>query len=316
MKKFTQFTSIIVLVFIVLFISGCGKQENDDRLKIITTNFVGYDFARSIAQENINISMLIKPGNETHSYDPSTKDIININEADIFIYIGGESEEWVNKILNSIDNQNLKIIRLMDYIELIEEDDSVGDYDHEHHHDHNHEEEIYDEHIWTSPINSIILVEAISKAIIEIDEKNMGKYEANTKEYIEKIKLIDVEIRKIVDDAKRKVLVFGDRFPFQYFVNEYELDYYAAFPGCSSDTEPSVKTVAYLIDKVKKESIPVILYLELSNKNIAETIASDTGSKVMLFHSAHNVTLDEFKSGKTYVDIMKDNIKVLKEVLN
>jgi zinc transport system substrate-binding protein len=178
------------------------------------------------------------------------------------------------------------------------------------------EETEYDEHVWTSPKNAILIVKEIEDKLSSIDEDNEEAYEENAENYISKLNKIDEEIREVVSNSKRKVLIFGDRFPLRYFVDEYGLDYYAAFPGCSADTEASAKTISFLIDKVKKEKVPAVLKIELSSGKIADTIASETGVSVKTFYAVHNVSAEEFKDGKTYIDYMNDNIKVLREVLN
>lgn len=302
---------IIFLVIILFLITSCtNNQDKEKKLTIISTSYPGYDFARAIAKNsNFEVKMLMKPGSETHDYDPTPKDVVDINNCDIFIYVGGESDFWVNDILDDIENDNVKIIRLMDIVDILDEEHIEG-----------MEEEKNDiepdEHIWTSPINAIDIVKKIEDEIIKIDEANKEIYENNANEYIEELEKIDSEIREIVSNSKRKELIFGDRFPFLYFTKEYGLTYYAAFSGCSEQSEASSKTISFLVNKVKEDKIKVILKLELSNGNIASTIAKETNTKVLEFHSAHNITQKDFDSGVTYVDIMKKNIEVLKEALN
>ena len=300
---------MFLILFLSLLLVGCTPNEDidNDKLTIVSTIFPGYDFARAIVGDNANVIMLIKPGTEVHSYDPSPKDIINIQKSDVFIYVGGESEEWVSDILSTLDMKHTKVVRLMDYVDLSLEEikdgmQSKGESSDE-----------YDEHIWTSLRNSHKLVEAIYDAIYSVDDNPL--YLENKNSYLSKIDLLDKRASEIVLNSKNKTLIFGDRFPFKYFVLDYGLDYYAAFSGCSSETEASAKTVAFLIDKVRANNIPVVFYLEMSNHKIADVISQDTGAKTLMFHSAHNLTKDEFESGKTYVDIMKQNIDNLEEAL-
>ena len=285
-----------ILIFILLLITGCSKEKSN-KLSIVTTNFPSYDFVRAIVKDKAEVKMLLKPGMEIHDYEPTPKDIIDIENSDLFVYIGGESDYWVDNILKDIKKDSNEVIKLMDYVDLVEEEDGE-----------------FDEHVWTSPINSIKMIESLRDKIISID--NNEEYKSNSESYINDIKNIDLEIRDIVSNSKRKTLVFGDRFPIIYFVKEYGLNYYAAFSGCAHETEVSAKTLSFLISKVKKESIPVVFHIELSNTKIADTISKETNTKVLEYHTAHNISKSDFDSGVTYVDIMKNNINVLKEALN
>lgn len=318
MKKYL---SIAFLLVLALFITACGSSvEPSEGLKIVATNFPGYDFARAVVGNDDNIKMLLKPGQDSHSYDPTPQDIIRINEADIFIYTGGESDNWVDEMLKSIDNEDLVTIRLMDYVEIFKEEVIEGmQDDHHHHHGHGHgqdhghgHEHGYDEHIWTSPINAIRLIDVIEDHISNYDGDNADTYKDNATAYSKRIKEIDTGIREVIANSARTELIFGDRFPFRYFVEEYNLTYYAAFPGCAPETEASAQTVAFLVDKVKENNIPVVYHIELSNTNIANTIADETGATILQFHSVHNLTDTEFAEGKTYADFMEENIEKLK----
>ena len=303
---------ILVLLISLILISGCGKNKNDSKYTIVTTSFPGFDFARAITEEtDFNVIMLIKPGSEMHHYEPTPQDIINIEKSDLFIYVGGDSDSWIEDVLKDIDTKKTKIIKLMDLVNVVEEETVEGMEE-----EKEKEEIEYDEHIWTSPSNVIAIIEKLKEEIIKIDENDKEKYEKNSSLYINKIKDIDEEIKEIVNNSKRKELVFADRFPFRYFVDEYNLDYYAAFKGCSEQTEASAKTIAFLIDKVKKDNIPVVFKIELSDGKIAENISKATQAKILEFHSAHNISQKDFDKGLTYIDIMKNNVKALKEALN
>ena len=351
-KKVGIIALIIIIISAVVMVFAYGiknKQvvvSEDDKMKIVVTSFPQYDFARAVAGDKANIQMLIKPGVETHSYEPTPDDIQKIQNADLFIYTGGENDEWVEGILDSIDTSSLKTLKLEDCVDLIEEDETVGlegvethshshnhdhddehDHDNEEGHDHDHDEDEhdghnhsstdieYDEHVWTSPLNVIKIVKKINAELDKIDSKNADTFDNNAEKYISEIKDIDSQIRDIVKHAKRKTLVFGDRFPFKYFVEEYGLDYKAAFPGCSDEMEPSAETVSYLVNFIRKENIPVVLYVELSNQKVADTLANETGTKTMCLNSAHNLSQQDFDKGVTYVSIMKENIKTLKAAL-
>lgn len=305
----------VILVFLMLVsitLVGCGNNKENTKYNIVATNFPCYDFARAVINDvdDISVEMLLKPGSETHDFEPTPKDIIDIKNSDIFIYVGGESDEWIDDILKDIDKDKTKIIRLMDIVELYEEETTDGMEEEE------EEDTEYDEHIWTSPVNAIKLINKIKEEIINIDNSNKEIYEKNANNYINEISSIDKEIREIVNSGKRKELVFGDRFPLRYFVEEYELTYHAAFPGCAHETEASAKTITYLINYVKNNNIPVVFHIELSNGKLANTIADETGAKVLEFKTAHNITKDDFDKGITYIDILKDDKEVLKEALN
>lgn len=266
--------------------------------------------------------MLLPPGSESHSYEPTPQDMIAIQDCDIFVYVGGDSDEWVHKVLESVDTSKMKIITLMDCVETVEEELVEGmESDHNHELDqeeasHEQEETELDEHVWTAPKNAKLIVQKISDTLCEVDQENAGYYAQNTAAYLTKLDELDALFQEVVDSAARKTLIFGDRFPFRYLADAYGLQYFAAFPGCSTETEASAATVAFLIDKVKAEQIPVVFHAELSNQKMANTISEATGAKVLLLHACHNVTKAEFKSRVSYLDLMKQNVENLKEALN
>ncbi|MDR3296297.1 MAG: metal ABC transporter substrate-binding protein, partial [Clostridiales Family XIII bacterium] len=240
-------------------------------------------------------------------------DVITVQNCDVFLYIGGESDEWVDKILASMDTGSMKILSLMDSVQLVEEEIVEGMEE-----ESEEEEEdgpAWDEHIWTSPRNAKLMAQAISGALCEADEANASFYAQNTSRFLAELDDLDASFRSVVDKAARKTIVFGDRFPFRYFADDYGLDYFAAFPGCSTETEPSAATVAGLIDKVKDEQIPVVFHIELSNERMADAIAEATGAKPMLLHACHNIARDDFENGVRYLDLMRQNVETLKEAL-
>ncbi len=296
---------------------GCNNQDDtkiEGKLKVITTIFPSYDFTRQICGDHADVTMLLKPGMESHNFEPSPKDIVNIQNCDLFIYTGGESDEWVRTILESDDKKPKKIIELMDCVDTVEETTVEGMTAEEENEDG--EEHEYDEHVWTSPKNAITITKAIKEALIGLDPDNKNEYEENTRQYSSQLTQLDSDIRKTVEGAKNKLLIFGDRFPFRYFTDEYGLGYFAAFPGCSAETEPSAATVSFLIDKVKEKKIPVVFKIEFSSGKVAQTIAEPTGAKVLEFHSCHNIDSDGFKNGDTYLSLMRKNLKNLKEALS
>ena len=340
-------------------LTACSNQDKADahKLKIVTTNFAEYDFARQITGDKADVKMLLKPGAESHSYEPSPQDIKTIQDSDLFVYVGGDSDEWVGDILESMDKKP-NTFKLMDAVDLMEEEVKEGmvhehHHDDEHEHEHEHEEHAdkheheheehadkheheheehadkheheheehadepeMDEHVWTSPVNAIKIVEKMSAEIIKLDPNNADTYKKNTEEYIKKLQKLDGEFREVVNNGKRKEIVVGDRFPFLYFVKEYGIEYYAAFPGCSTDTDTNPATIAFLTEKVKEDNIPVVFHIELSNEQMSKAIAEATGAKSELLNAVHNISDEDFKKGVTYIDLMEHNVEVLKEALN
>lgn len=328
MKK--MMVVLVSLLILVVGVTGCAQNtaaKNSDsaqKITIVTTIFPIYDFARAIAGDQAELTMLVKPGAEVHAYDPSPADMIKIQEADVFIYIGGENDAWVGTILDSIDVSGMKIIRLMDAVKPVEEETvagmqaqaETGEGSHADDQDESAEEEIeYDEHIWTAPHNAILMVNEIAAVLAEADVKNADIYAKNASDYTAQIEIVDEEIAAIVASSPNKLLVFGDRFPFRYLFDQFGLEYQAAFPGCSSETEASAGTLAYLINTIKEKNIQYVYYLELSNQNIAKAISEQTGAQLLLLHSGHNVTKDDFDAGVTYVTIMQQNAESLRKGL-
>ena len=322
-----------------------GKEQNTEenkKISVVATIFPQYDFVRQIAGENVELKMLLKPGEETHSYEPTPQDIIAIQNSDLFIYVGGENDAWVEDILESMPDNGRTTLKLVDCVDTVEEEHVEGmkeerGHDHDDHDNHDeddaeHEEDEadheehgqedthsvheIDEHVWTSPVNAVKIVEQIKEELCELDPENVSVYEENAEAYVEQLKELDQEFQDVVDHSKRKLMIFGDRFPFRYFAEAYDLDYYAAFSGCASDTEPSAATMAFLINKVRDENIKTVLKMELSNENIAKAIAEATNADVKEFYSCHNLTAEQFADGETYLSLMEKNVETLREVLN
>jgi zinc transport system substrate-binding protein len=309
-----RFIFICALLCAAMTASARGKQDTgtDGKLRVVTTIFPAYDFAREIAGDRASLTMLLPPGAESHSFEPTPRDIIAMQNCSLFIYVGGESDDWVDRILDSMDTSKMRIITLMDCVDVVEEVIVEGMEEPE------EEEGVeieYDEHVWTSPANAVLIVRKIADALEELDADNAALYEQNTAAYIEKLQKLDGEFRTLVNGAARKTLVFGDRFPFRYFADAYGLDYFAAFPGCSTETDCSAATIAFLINKVRAEKIPAVLHIELSNEKIADAIAEDTGAKKLLLHAVHNITKRDFDNGVGYYDLMSRNLVSLREAL-
>lgn len=305
---------LIVSLAAVVKLCGCsalGDDPSDDKLKIVATIFPAYDFARQIFGDTAEVTLLLKPGMESHSYDPSARDIVRIEKCDLFIYNGGESDAWVENILKSTENVNT--LRMMGAVEVLAEEFSEGM---EHDHDHNDEEsDEYDEHIWTSPKNAAKIVESIKSAAIKLSPENTEAYESAARDYIDKINALDGKFRELLEGEER-YFVFGDRFPLLYFFREYGLNYYAAFPGCGSETEPSARIIAFLGERLEShDTVPAVFYIELSNHKLADTLAADKGLSSYEFHTCHNITADDFSAGESYISLMERNYSVLKSVL-
>lgn len=324
--KLKKVILVIVLIAIILvgIIAGVvlGKKNktsnnnNTEKIKVTASNFASYDFLRAIIGDNDNIELtfLLGPGKDAHSYDPTAQDLITIQNSDLFIYIGGEMEKWADRVLPTLDTSSTKVICVADDIKTIEEQEIDGAEPEE---EEDEEKGAFDEHIWTSPDNAITMVNTLEKSMEEIDSSNSSKYKQNAENYIAKIKNVDKQIQEIVDNKKRDRLVFGDKMPMQYFINYYKLQVSAAFSGCSTETEPSSKTIAYLVNKAKEEKTPVILYIELNNGKVANTIANEVGNgcKAMQIQTLHNVSKTDFDNGETWVSLMERNLDVLKAAL-
>ena len=329
MKKLISIALFSALIFSSLV--GCtqkgGNSESDtateNSVSVVSTIFAPYDFARAITGGNANLTMLVPPASESHSYEPTPQDIIKIQNSDVFIYIGGETDAWVGEILKSMDTDKMRIISMMECVEVVEEEIVEGmqdghedaESDHDDSHDDPHDEKEFDEHVWTSPKNAKLIVRKICDVLSEADTDNSGTYKRNTESYLAKLDALDSEFQYVVDSASRRVIVFGDRFPFRYFADAYDLEYFAAFPGCSTETEASAATVAFLIDKINAEGIPVVFHAELSNQKMADIISEATGAKILQLHACHNVSKSEFESGIGYLELMRQNVQNLKEAI-
>ena len=296
---------------------GCSSNEqqnnaDSDKLSIVTTIFPAYDFARQVFGDTANVTMLLKPGTESHSYDPTARDIVKIDSCDLFIYNGGESDAWVEGILDAADDVNT--LRMMDAVEALEEEHVEGMQDEDDDHDE-HEDE-YDEHIWTSPENAALIVESVLSAAEKISPENAETYKNNAESYISQINKLDADFSELLSGEKR-YFVFGDRFPLLYFFREYGLNYYAAFPGCGSEVEPSAQTISFLLDRLDdSDTIKTVFYIELSNHKLADTLAEDKGLPTAEFHTCHNITADDFTAGESYVSLMTRNYEVLSAALS
>ncbi len=362
--------SIVALAMVCSFlVTGCQLGGNSkeglentkftdptEKLQVVTTIFPYYDFARQVAGDYADVTMIVPAGMDTHSFEPTAEDMVTIGKADVLIYNGGELEGWVPQVIEAAGNRNLFVDAMIDYVDVdgdidvedanensvaekLEEriddaedrredrleaewdrendlDDSLEHYNEDGHiHEHSHAHDDGDEHIWTSPENAKEIVEQIAKDLGKKDQEHKQEYIKNAEKYITELDRIDQELENVTERARNPYLVFADRFPLRHFVDEYDLDYIAAFAGCGSETEPSVETIAKITDIVRERQIPVILKIELSSSKVAESIAEATGAEVRTFSTCHNVTKKEMEEGVTYVSLMEQNISVLKEAL-
>lgn len=304
-------------------LSGCVPQDDSaasNKLNIVTTIFPAYDWVREILGDETDraeITTLLDSGVDLHSYQPTVDDIVKISNCDLFLYVGGESDGWVDDALKNAPNKERKVIRLLDVLgDSAKAEETVEGMQEE---EHDHEEEAeYDEHIWLSLKNAQMLVAAISKALQESDPARKDTYAANAAAYVEKLSALDGEYRAAVDSGKYKTLLFGDRFPFRYLADDYGLDYYAAFPGCSAETEASFETVSFLAGKMDALGLPCVLTIEGTQHKIAETIVQNTAQKnqqILTMDSMQAVTANDAASGVSYLSIMEKNLSVLKKAL-
>lgn len=310
---------LLILMLLCMLASVFSASAQEPKMQIIATVFPAFDFARTIAGEHAQVSLLLPPGSESHSYEPTPQDLIAIQNADLFLYVGGESDHWIEEMLSSMDKTAPRTFRLMDCVTLVEEEISESmehKHNHDEHCDHTHEHKELDEHVWTSPKNAIQIVNALTGVLKELSPVHASAFEDAFQQYTAELEELDAAIEKVVSTASRDLLIFGDRFPLRYFADAYDLRYDAAFPGCSEDSEPSVRTVISLIDTVREQKIPVIFYIEFSSRRTADILAEETGAKPLLFHSCHNVSAEELKNGVTYLSLMRQNLDALKEALN
>jgi len=304
----------LLFAAVLLFIAMAGTAFAGEKLNIVATDFPCYDFARQIAGDNADVSMLIRPGVEVHSFEPSPADILAIGEADLFVYIGGESDAWADNILSGFGgNEAPEQLRMIECVEKVE-----NEHDHDHDHDgHSHAQTPeYDEHIWTSPENAMRMVDVLCSRMCDLDGENAQAYRTAADNYIGQIAEIDAAFEEAVENGVRKEIIFGDRFPFIYFTEAYGIEYHAAFESCTAETEPSPMTLMMLIEKVSSEKIPYVYTIEMSAQNVARTISEETGCGIITLHSLQTVTQDEFAAGESYVSIMWKNVEAIRKGLN
>lgn len=359
-KKYPAYTLVLTIIILALaLLSACSKTYSNSspdassagRVKIITVNFPPADFSRIVGKDLVEVRQLLLPGVESHVFEPTPQDIIAIKEADLFIYGGGSSDNWVRNLLEDSEISSENTLIMMDYVTTVIEETTEGmqeDHDHtgdaadDHNHtgddaddSHVHDDSVghgddndgnnhtgdhhvleLDEHIWTDPENAIKISAAIQNKLIELDTDNAEEYRTNYNAFAKELHELDNEWHKGIASSKRNTLIFADRFPFRYLTDAYELEYYAAFPGCAAETEPNPATIVFLINKVKDEAIPYIFTIEMSNQALAGTVAEATGAEILQLHSLHNLTVEEANENTSYLDLMYKNLENVLKALN
>lgn len=365
--------TLVSLLFFLALLLGCQKENRppEEKIQVVASSYIEYDLARQILGESSHITLLQKPGMESHSYEPTPQDLIRITKCDLFLYGGGESDQYIEKILASCDQKPRAIFALLNEVDALEEESVEGmqktghahdthqhdAYDEQHKHDahqhdacdeqhkhdahqhdaaseeqdmhkasqedahkehhahHEHGEEIeHDEHVWTSPKNTRILTEKLCLLLCELDPANKVRYQQNAQNYCAQLEKIDNAYRELAKNANRNVLIFGDRFPFLYLCKEYGWSYYAAFPGCAEQTEPSAATLKFLIEKIKEENVPCICQCAYTSNRIAQVLCEETGAQLITLHPGHTVRAEEMET-LTYTKILWDNLESLKQAL-
>lgn len=305
---------ILAVSFMLVGLSSCASNVkcDDDRLSIVTTIFPAYDFIRQIAGDKVRVTMLLPPGVESHSYEPTPSDIIEIENADMFFYVSEHTETWVTQITSVLKNNEVELVCLADSIGI-----DIHGHNHGHDEAHTHTDECEtDEHIWTNLDNSAQMVNFIGQKIAQSDPQNKDFYLENADNYKNEILTLKADFAEMISQSGRNLIVSGSRFAMKNFTAEFGLEYIAAFDSCVDNTEPSAGVMAKIIDTINKEKIPVIFYEELTEPRIARAVSLETGAKMMLLHSCHNISAEELENGATYLSLMRQNYNNIKEALN
>lgn len=318
LKKIRTFTVIGVILLALVTFVGCSLHSSEsatNKIKATASLFPQYDFARQIAGDKAEVSLLLPPGSESHTYDPSPADVLKISSSDIFLYTGKEMEPWANQIISSVQNDKLIIADVSSGIDLIE-----SEYHSHHHGEHNHRENEhehnFDPHFWLDLTLAAKTVDNIAAAFCEKDSQNSSYYKNNAENLKQKLLELDADFNDMISTSKRNGIVFAGRFAHLYFIKRYGLDYISAFDSCSTEAEPSVKKVAKILDFIEKNDIPAVYYEEFSEPKIANSIAEQTGVKTLKFSTLHNVTKEQLESGVTFVELMRENLENLRQGLN
>ena len=318
---------LIALLLSVLLITACfaacgGKTDVPDtpaddsgKLNVVCSIFPQYDFIKAIAGDEVNLTLLLDSKTDLHSYTPTADDIMTISKADLFINIGGESDDWAEDVLSSAANDKLHVVSLLKLVEAVEEETLPGMQEEEEEAEAEEGPE-YDEHVWTSLKNVIQIIPALTDVLCELDSGNTALYQSNSSAYLAQLQALEKEYSDTIGNAARKTLLFADRFPFRYLADDYGLTCYAAFSGCSAETEASFETMTFLVDTVKEQSLPFVLMIDGSDGSVAETVSRQSGAEIRTLNSCQSVSPDDIAAGASYLTIMENNLSVLSEVLN
>ena len=321
---------LIALLLSVLLITAClaacgSKTDTPDtpaddsgKLNVVCSIFPQYDFIKAIAGDEVNLTLLLDSKTDLHSYTPTADDIMTISKADLFINIGGESDDWAEDVLSSAANDKLHVVSLLKLVDAVEEETLPGMQEEEEHEEAEHEEDgpEYDEHVWTSLKNVIMIIPALTDVLCELDSGNTALYQANSSAYLAQLQALETKYSDTIGKAARKTLLFADRFPFRYLADDYGLTCYAAFSGCSAETEASFETMTFLVDTVKQQNLPFVLMIDGSDGSVAATVSRQSGADIRVLNSCQSVSPDDIADGASYLTIMEDNLSVLSEVLN
>ena len=325
MKRLISVLAAVLLVLGCLTACGAGPSRDaaaPDRLRIVTTIFPEYDWVINILGENpadAEVTLLLSNGVDLHSFQPSAKDILSISTCDLFIYVGGESDAWVDDALREAVNRDMVVIGLLDALgDAAKEEEQVEGMQEEADEEDEADEAEYDEHVWLSLRNAAALVQRISEALQGVDAAHAETYRRNAAAYTDKLNVLDAAYRELVADAAVSTLLFGDRFPFRYLTEDYGLSYYAAFSGCSAETEASFETITFLAQKVDALSLHAVMTIDGTDHRIAETIVQNTQTKdqrILTLDSMQSVTANDIRGGTTYLSVMERNLAVLRDAL-
>lgn len=328
MKKNIAFIVVLILIFtaitaVIINVKKPTKNNEGGKIEVIATLFPQYDFAKKIGGDKVNVTLLLPPGTESHTYEPTPQDMIRINNSNLFVFTGEEMEPWANSLISGMKN-DINVLDLSKTVKLIsteefeeEHENDVHEHEKEEHHEHNEDEHhhTYDPHIWLNPQYAIKMVESIEAELVAIDPENEEYYRNNANQYIDQIRQLDSEFEQTVNSSSKKKIAFGGAFAYAYFVERYDLDFISAYDTCGESAEPSTAKIKEVIDYINENNINVIFYKEYTTGNIARTISEATGAKMLVFNTVHNVSKDEIENGASYVSIMKQNLENLKQAM-
>lgn len=304
----------IVLALLLLPLSGCAQSDSEGTLKVVATLFPQYDFVRQVGGDRVEVSLLLPAGTESHTYEPTPRDMAAIQGAAMFVYTGDEMEPWAATLLSALDQRALVVVDASSGVELAEETHDGGEDD-SLHRGHEHEHPL-DPHIWLDPTLAMVMVDNVAEGLCQVDPEHAQEYRDNAEAYKRELGKLDEAYLQMVSSAKRRCLVFGGRFSYGYLMRRYGLSCECAYDSCSTASEPSVKVMAHLIDEIRTNQIPVVYHEEMASTAVTDALCEQTGAKSLLLHSVHNLSADEMEAGKTYLDVMYENLESLREGLN